>query len=303
MKKLIFAGDSHTGIFRPFDSERHSKIFTPLRDDTLAIYHRGALTMDSFSRGSSVAYRELVDFLSMLNYKGCSLILCLSEVDLRVHFWRDMPLLESRGISFEAFLQGKVDRFIERVDALAYEMQLSSIILWGAPASQMNTMNSTFELPATGDSVTRNILTHMLNKCILKAITTRPTKLRFSTPFYGMISEDFETDPTWLHDGVHLNFALREFCFGTLQQVIDQTALATFGSKYYDFEPAIFEYQSIARDYAEVGSTRFFRTWIQSDVQSELTLENAFGKFALVRSIEEAAVKSEYHELVLRKTV
>lgn len=70
---------------------------------------------------------------ALINFKGCSLVLCLSEIDVRVHYWRDMPLLQARGMNFEAFLQAKVDSFIARVDELAGEMQLPSIILWGAP--------------------------------------------------------------------------------------------------------------------------------------------------------------------------
>ncbi len=290
MKKIVFAGDSHTAIFRPF------------ADDVLAIYHRGALTMDSFSRGSSLAYHELEDFLTTsINIKGCSLILCLSEVDIRVHFWRDMPVLESRGMSFDEFLQHKVDSFIERVDALAKRLKIPDIILWGAPASQLTMDNHSEELPATGDNITRNILTHLLNVCIIKTISTRPTMLRFSTPFYGMVSDDFVTDPTWLHDGVHLNFGLRSHCAQLLQPVIDRTAMATFTPKFYELENATFKYLSLAREPDEIPTSLFFRTWIQTDTKSEITLENKFGHFSLVNSMADLGEKRKYNELVMRR--
>jgi hypothetical protein len=154
-KSLIFAGDSHTGVFYPYSEE------------VMSIYTRGALTMDSFSRGHSDAYKNLMEFLGALNLCDATLVLCLSEVDIRVHFWRDMPIYASRGMDFKEFLQIKVDAFIDRVNLLAQQMRLENVILWGAPASQLTTENQTEELPATGDNQTRNILTHMLNQTII----------------------------------------------------------------------------------------------------------------------------------------
>jgi hypothetical protein len=302
MKHLIFAGDSHTGIFRDFAGPRHSQLFRAFRDDTLAINHLGALTMDAFSRKNSPAYKSLTDFLALINFKGCSLVLCLSEIDVRVHYWRDMPLLQARGMTFEAFLQAKVDSFIARVDELAGEMQLASIILWGAPASQLASTQGTADLPVTGDNQTRNIVTHMLNSCIIKAISNRTCKLRFSTPFYGMVSDDFVTNTTWLHDGIHLNFALREHCFELLESVVDQSTLATFAPNFYELQHSKFELQSLAREQADIANAPFFRTWLQSETPSALSLTNEFGQFSLVQTLSEVGEKSRYHELVLRKT-
>lgn len=302
MKHLIFAGDSHTGIFRDFAGPRHSPLFRAFRDDTLAINHLGALTMDAFSRKNSPAYKTLTDFLALINFKGCSLVLCLSEIDVRVHYWRDMPLLQARGMGFEAYLQTKVDSFIARATELADEMQVPHIILWGAPASQRDSDTSTADLPVTGDNQTRNILTHLLNTRIIRTISSKPGKLRFATPFYGMVSDDFVTDTQWLHDGVHLNFALRDHCFDMLEPLVNNATLATFNPRFYDLQQARFELQSLGREHANIASAPFVRTWLQSDAPAALSLSNALGQFALVQSLAEVGEKSRYHELVLRKT-
>lgn len=302
MKHLIFAGDSHTGIFRDFAGERHSPLFRAFRDDTLAIQHLGALTMDAFARKNSPAYKNLTDFLALINFKGCTLVLCLSEIDVRVHYWRDAPLLLARGMALDAFLQAKVDAFMARVEELADAMQTPCIILWGAPASQRDSDSSTTELPVTGDNQTRNILTHMLNTCIMQTIARRPGKLRFATPFYGMVSDDFVTDTQWLHDGVHLNFALRDHCFDMLAPLVDQSSLATFNPRYYALQDSRFALQSLARERTDMTRGPFVRTWLQSDIPAPLSLSNALGQFALVQSLQEVGEPSRYHELVLRKT-
>jgi hypothetical protein len=289
LKKLVFAGDSHTAIFRP------------LTDDVLAIYHRGALTMDSFSRGNSDAYKDLVEFLTSINLKGCALVLCLSEVDIRVHFWRDMPVYESRGMPFGEYLDAKIDSFLARVETLGQLLNLPNIILWGAPASQTTMDNHTEELPATGDSVTRNIITHLFNTRLIQAIATRPTRLQFSTPFYGMVSDDFVTDPTWLHDGVHLNFGLRNHCYQMLQPLVDGSTKATFAAKFHAMRDLGFAYLSQAREQRDLHFSPFFRTWIRSDANAEISLVNSLGKFSLFRRFSEVGTDQTFNELVLRR--
>lgn len=289
MKNLIFAGDSHTGVFHPYS------------DEILSIYTRGALTMDSFSRGQSEAYRNLVEFLGSVNTRGAALVLCLSEVDIRVHFWRDMPVFASRGMSFDEFLQNKVDSFIDRIAMLAQHLRLQDIILWGAPASQVTSDYDPEDMPATGDNMTRNILTHMLNTCIIKTLSTRQTMLRFATPFYSMVSDDFVTDTSWLRDGVHLKFELKAHCLQFLQPLIERTAIATFAPRFHEMQPARFECLSIFRDQAEINPASFFRTWIQSEQKSGITLNNEFGEFSLLKSLAEVGDQRNFNELVLRK--
>ena len=289
MKELIFAGDSHTGVFGPFS------------DEILAIYSGSALTMDSFSRGRSDAYWDLVTFLNSINIKDCSLILCMSEVDVRVHFWRDMPVLEARGMGFDEFLQEKVDNFVKRVASFAQQMGFSRIILWGAPASQLTNHNHTEELPATGDNITRNILTHMLNTRIIQAIATSPTPLRFATPFYGMISEDFVTNTSLLRDGVHLNSNLRDYCLQLIRPLVEDAAIATFSQLMYTFKDVSFVYKSISRELPEVNTSTLFRTWIQGGGGSDISIRNKFGEFFLAKPQIEDGSRVGYKELVLRR--
>jgi hypothetical protein len=316
MKHLIFAGDSHTGVFHPFS------------DDTLAIYTRGALTMDSFSRGQSAAYLDLVAFLKSVNRSGCTLVLCLSEVDLRAHFWRDMPMLAARGLGFDEFVQERVDRFIARADALAAEVGLANIILWGAPASQLTKDNHSEELPATGDNMTRNALTHWLNHCLIRRLGRGGSVLRFATPFYGMVSDDLVTDTRWLRDGVHLKFELKAHGLALLQPLVERSAVATFSTRYEHFKGLRFGLQCLRREAGAVGASAAFRTWVQADAEPDdddaagdtataiatpistaaqavatkppLTLNNQFGRFSLLDSPHQLGQQRPYHELVLR---
>jgi len=289
MNHLIIAGDSHTGVFHPFS------------DEILARYTRGALTMDSFARGQSAAYKDLVEFLKSLNCKGCTLVMCLSEVDLRAHFWRDMPMLESRGLSFDEFMQGKVDAFIARVNQLAGEVALANIILWGAPASQLTRDNHCEELPATGDNMTRNALTHLLNHCLIRTLAKGGSPLRFATPFYGMVSDELVTDTQWLRDGVHLKFALKGHCLSLLQPLVERSAMVTFSKRYDDFKAARFELQSLSRESHAVGPSAAFRSWIQSGGASSISLNNRFGGFSLLDSPHALGPQQAYRELVLRR--
>lgn len=289
MKHLIIAGDSHVGVYHPFS------------DEILALYTRGALTMDSFSRGQSAAYLDLVEFLKSINRQGCTLVLCVSEVDLRAHFWRDMPMLESRGLSFDEFVQGKVDAFIQRVNQLADTVRLDNVILWGAPASQLTKDNHCEELPATGDNPTRNALTHLLNQCFIRTLARGGTVLRFATPFYGMVSDDLVTDTSWLRDGVHLKFALKGHCLELLQPLLDRSAVATFSRRYEGFKDAVIEFQCLPRESHAVGASAAFRTWIQGEGSASIRLKNRFGEFSLIDSPHEGGPRQAYHELVLRR--
>ena len=287
-KSLIVVGDSHTGIFHPKSEE------------IMAIYTRGALTMDSFSRGHSDAYKNLVEYLQSLNLSDTTLVMCVSEVDVRVHFWRDMPIYAARGMDFNEFLRDKVNAFIDRVNILAEQTKLKKIILWGAPASQLTTENQTEELPATGDNQTRNILTHMLNQTIIQTIVSRPTVLHFATPFYGMVSSDFITNTSWLRDGVHLQFGLRNYCMELLRPLVEHTAIATYSNAYETLKDTQMEYQCIKRIPSQITNLSFFRSWVQSKPISAITLNNQFGDFSLVSHLEDISNENYYHELVLR---
>jgi hypothetical protein len=289
-KHLIIAGDSHTGVFHPFS------------DEILAIYTRGALTMDSFSRGQSAAYRDLVEFLKSVNRHGATLVLCVSEVDLRAHYWRDMPMLAARGLGFDEFLQERVERFVARADALAAEVGLANIVLWGAPASQLTKDNHSEDLPATGDNPTRNALTHLLNHALITRLAQGNTVLRFATPFYGMVSDELVTDTGWLRDGVHLKFALKAHCLQLLAPLVSGQAVATFSRRYDDFKAARFALHSVPRQSQAVGPSAAFRSWIQGDLPpSAIRLRNDFGEFSLMDSPHLGGPQGAYHELVLRR--
>jgi hypothetical protein len=290
MKRLIVCGDSHTGVFFPFS------------DEILAIYSRGALTLDAFTRGQTPAYVDLVAFLKSLNRHDCSLVLCLSEVDLRAHFWRDMPMLEARGLGFDDFLLERVDAFLDRVQALSAEVNLPDVILWGAPASQRATHRHSEELPATGDSITRNALTHLFNSCLMRRIVQGGTALRFATPFYGMVDDDLQTDARWLRDGVHLRFELKPHCLELLQPLRDGNAVATFSRRHAQFEHARFELVCLEHQGRSLGDASPFRTWIQDGGDARLRLKNRFGSFALLPSPHHTDPDRSYAELALRRS-
>ncbi|MGI9211900.1 MAG: hypothetical protein ACR2HF_05465 [Methylococcaceae bacterium] len=290
-KSLVFAGDSHTGVFYPF------------YDEVMAIYDRPGFTIDSFSRGQSQVYLDFVQFMKSLNRNGMTLVLCLSEVDIRVHFWRDMPILAARGMSFNAFIAKKISVFINRVSVFANELHISNIILWGAPASQLTTENHTESLPATGDNQTRNILTHLFNLEMMRQISASTGVLRFSTPFYGMVNEDFITNPQWLRDGVHLKFELRSYCMSLLFPLIQLQSMVTFSSQFDFFMSFVFELNVLEKSVNETGYLHFFRTWVKDINSSNLILNNHYGNFCLVEKLSDLQGINKYYELVLRRSL
>jgi hypothetical protein len=141
----------------------------------------------------------------------------------------------------------------------------------------------------------------MLNLRIIQSISSRPTRLRFATPFYGMVSNDFVTDTTWLRDGVHLQFTLRSHCMQLLQPLIEKSAFATFSNNFYNLKDVQIECQSIERIPQDVPSSSFFRTWIRCEKKTGITLKNALGEFSLLKSFAEIDASVPYYELVLRK--
>lgn len=292
-KKMVFAGDSHTGVFYPFYEE------------VMAIYDRPGFTIDAFSRGHSQVYKDFVEFLMSLNRNGMTLILCLSEVDIRVHFWRDMPIFAARGMSFEKFIANKVAGFIRQVHTLVGETRISNIILWGAPASQLTAENHTESLPATGDNQTRNILTHLFNTEMMRQVAGSGGVLRFATPFYGMVNEQFVTDTRWLRDGVHLKFELRPHCMSLLLPLIEMQSSVTFSKHFDPMAQMRLEYQLAEKSLAEMQNIYYFRTWVKTDKTGAettgLTLDNSFGHFRLIDRFDDLQERSSYQELVLRR--
>lgn len=213
--RFIVIGDSHTVTFRPFDAS------------IAAIYHPGAITLDAFCRPGHELTLQVGEFLKTINPDNGTLVFCMSEVDIRVHYWRELPLLMSRGMPLEQAIAMKLRAFVDRATAVCQQFGYDRFILWGAPASSPDGTASEAQFPTTGDNITRNILTHIFNHlCTGLARSGHPT-FRFATLFYDMVREDFATDPTWLLDDIHVSNSFKPLCLERLEQIVSgQTAVA-----------------------------------------------------------------------------
>ncbi|MDH5254680.1 MAG: hypothetical protein OEW72_02085, partial [Gammaproteobacteria bacterium] len=218
-RRLIIVGDSHTVTFRPFDR------------DVLAIFHPGAVTADAFTRTSNDLTQQILSFLSCLNPDSGALVLSMGEVDIRAHYWRDLPLLVSRGMPLERIIESKVQAFVQAATAVCNHFGFQEAILWGPPASNIPGAADNAEFPTTGDTVTRNILTHLFSRTCHAIASAGHPRFRFATLFYDMVNDDLDTEPGWLADGVHVAGQWKPRCLATLAPVVAGQTAAQAGDR------------------------------------------------------------------------
>ncbi len=292
MRRLIFVGDSHTATFRPFSP------------GTLASFHPGALSADALTRPNHDLTQQVLAFLSCMNPAAGVLVLSAGEVDIRAHYWRDIPVLVSRGMPVEAVVETKVRAFIAAATGLAGHFGFPEVILWGPPASTLPGTASNVEFPTTGDNRTRNILTHLFSRTCHAIAKGGHPRFRFATLFYDMVSEDFETEPGWLDDGVHLSSRLQPVCLDRLAAVVAGNATALAENRLQRFNqlspvvstaPLIFP--------TTVPATLSHRAWISTPTAPQISFGNIPGPgFALTHDVSNRSAGEHITELVLRSS-
>lgn len=290
-RRLIVIGDSHTTLFWPFDR------------NIAAIFHPGPITLDGFCRPNNQSTQQILAFLAAINPEIGTLVLCMSEIDIRAHYWRDFPILISRGMPVEEIVNAKVKRFVQQATAMGKHFGFREVILWGAPASNMPGITEEPGAPTVGDVITRNILTHLLCKSSALAASEAQTIFRFATPFYDMVTDDFLTDTTWLSDGVHIRPEMRPSCLRALAPILAGSTPVSVGERARLFNDHAFGVTTAQVVRSRESSTRMSHlAWVStpSDAQAAQDDAKPFG-FTLTQDISGWAGSAQLVELVLRR--
>ncbi len=289
-RKLIIVGDSHTAAFRPFDA------------DILAIFHPGAVTADAFTRTANELTQQLLAFLSCLNPGSGTLVLSMGEVDIRAHYWRDIPLLVSRGMPLDAIIEARVRAFVQAVASTCSHFGFREAILWGPPASNLPGTADNAEFPTTGDTITRNVLTHLFSRACHAIATAGHPCFRFATLFYDMVDDGLVTAPGWLGDGVHIAGPLRALCLETLAPVVNGDAVAVAGARLARFSQQAFQLTTTPLVRLPADATALpHRAWISTSQDPQVRLgSSAPSGFSLTRQLPGGIAAGDVTELVLR---
>jgi lysophospholipase L1-like esterase len=218
---IIVIGDSHTHLF-------HEK---------LAIFSPGAITANNFSTDSNPLKIKIDEHLKLSDEKYDTVVLCLGEIDIRAHYWRDIPIYNSRGVSLDTYVNTQVKQFIEAVIKFKQEHKVKNILIWGVPpASSQNRGERNFfmtgmgaynpELPHVGSQLTRNIITHKFNRQIINYLQVNAEYgIKYLTAFYNFVDEDFNTVANNLSDGVHYDPSFTEMALDLILHVLEKPEL------------------------------------------------------------------------------
>jgi hypothetical protein len=290
-RKLIIVGDSHTSTFRPFDA------------DILAIYHPGPVTADSFTRTNNELTQQLLAFMSCLNPDSGALVLSMGEVDIRAHYWRDIPLLVSRGMPLDGIIEAKVRAFVQAVTATCNHFGFREAILWGPPASKLPGAAEHAEFPTTGDTVTRNVLTHLFSRQCHAIASAGHPRFRFATLFYDMVDDNLRTDPIWLADTVHVSPQFKPLCLEALAPVVAGDAAAVAGTRMTRLNRQSFQLTTTPLVWPPGDPEALpHQAWIGTADNPQIRFGDSspFG-FSLARNLRARTGAGDMVELVLRK--
>ena len=247
MKTFIF-GDSHTAIFA---------------SKTIA-YSPGPITLRNFCSPENILKNRISQFHMQHGNAGDVVVLCLSEIDIRAHFWRDFPVFHSKGMSLQDFVSMHATKFISSCQSFYAERQLGAMIIWGAPAASHEGKLYNPNFPFVGSPVTRNIITHELNMAIMREIRASGSgfNLRFTTFFYNMVDAAFSTDVSYFGDGVHLDGRLTDFCWRILEETVSNSTPITVDSRFHQLQDL--RYQCALEDYTATDRIDAFDAWLDT---------------------------------------
>jgi acyl carrier protein len=267
--KIIAIGDSHTHLF-------HEKI---------PVFSPGAITAKNFSTDTNPLKIKINDFIESSVNSYETVILCLGEIDIRAHYWRDIPIYESRGVNTDRYISTLVNQFVDAIIKFKNEYKIKSILIWGVPpASSQNRGERNYfvtgmgaynpELPHVGSQSTRNIITHKFNRYIIKALKNNAEfGIKFLTAFYNFVDDDFQTIANNLSDGVHYDPDFSETAFNLILKTIEKPDLVTCDASIFrlDEKEITFELQQLTSP-SEIN----FDVWIENiiDLEFQVPLRN-----------------------------
>jgi hypothetical protein len=288
---ILLLGDSHTDIFHGrqyvnrFEmSQCQSPIFT---------VHR-------FCNSNDELWNKLDTWFKINTNQPSSLIITGGEIDIRAHFWRQIPRSYVTRQDIEIYISNTAYKFLDALQMIIEKYQLEKIVIWGAPVAGEKA-DYNFEVPFVGSSQTRNILVHLWNKTLLQAIDHDP-RISLATAYYNFINPEnyFTTQTNTSHDGVHWHHS-----FGNL-----------FWEKFID--PALQGSSIVGHNFNRMASDQFdiletdstgnqqYDTWVQTDQlkNSNIDLRQVIIKdvsYSWLTANHRTLLPEQYKEIELKK--
>lgn len=188
MLPIILLGDSHADIFQ----HRVASRFPNLTVVPTARRFANFAFLDLWSR--------LDPWLSQ--YADHTLVLCVNEIDIRVHYWRHLP---RSGQSCDHYVKDLAQQLFASISEVVIKYKLAQCLLWGAPPAQARSGYNR-DWPYCGPTQVRNKLIHLFNYFFHGLVRTNPeSRVKFVTAFYDYVDLDFQSPNFVSSDGVHYN--------------------------------------------------------------------------------------------------
>ena len=192
---LVF-GDSHSNMFA----------------GVAGVIHRHSPEAVTARRIADPEFQPIWSGLNLwlLQHQGApALVLSVSEVDIRAHFWRHLPRAVTAGKSVDDFLASLAQELLQGLLRIQQKYSIGRIVLWTAPPATANTTYNP-AWPFVGCVSTRNVLIHLFNCEIQRQIASDPS-IFLATGFYDYIDPVRYLPRDHIpSDGVHWHDSLRD---------------------------------------------------------------------------------------------
>jgi hypothetical protein len=286
----LLIGDSHTNIFLSQDVNRLD----------IGEFGLGVFTIHRFVDPDNSIQPLLNSWLRENSKNGSSLVITSGEIDIRAHYWRQLPRYYKEETDIVDQIKSLAFKFYQKLTKVINQYGLKNIVVWGSPTAGERALYNS-EYPFSGSSITRNILTHLWNKEFANIIKN-DTRVSLCSAYYNFIeTKTYATiSPNPSHDGVHWHDS-----FGTdFWNVLISPALSTPG--LYVGE----KWSSMMQDKFNVVESESqgmdqYDTWVRTDqitdlvgIDAHITIGNI--SYSWVRAEKRSALPDTYKELILQ---
>ena len=239
-------------------------MFHPSCDRIRANLHVGPITMSAFCRDDAKFYRDSVFALNSVDTLDATLVLSVGKIDLKSQFWRDIPLLVSRGMPMKEYVQQRIEIYLAQIERFIAHYRLRRVILWGAPGTILNDVPHNDVYPTLGNIPTRNALIHIFNVEFIGAIEAGHPRIGFATLFYHMITSGFDTTPDWMPDGMHVPEAHKPICMSLLDTVLSEAKQSATGEYFNQIKDTQFNIAEAPASFKPGAITNsYFLNWLR----------------------------------------
>lgn len=165
------------------------------------------------------------------------LVICINEIDIRVHYWRHLPRSE---LTILQYIHELAHKLYSRLVYIHDHYGLRRCLLWGAPPASPNAGYNA-DWPFCGPHTLRNRLIHLFNRAFIDlVVSSGSSAVSFETAYYKYVSSDFTTKDFASNDGVHYQAQIRDQLWSL---IIDQLANPNHSHYPLDQYSHDFQYQ------------------------------------------------------------